>query len=299
MDLLIIGILGILVIKNNFYQGSYFIFYSIFLFCASLSLNPKTKYKSIPISIFLAWSLIMVFVHKPYQIVPNSIINSYINISIMFEGFIYILAGCLLFLTIVKCASNARMILLSAFTASIPIIWNMFALRSEVSILLAFAITLCVYLVANKYYKILGLILFLGGAISVLHWSHFVNKASTRPLCWIATFKEIAQHPFVGRGFSNTIMSDGLLYVEKLYWVYRHNDFLMAWSALGIVAFITLVWFVISSLKTIGKSVYLIPFLTIILLCNFKEMMLLPDKATVCIVIGACCVRATIKKERI
>ncbi len=298
-DLLIIGILGIPFIHDPFHRGSYLIFYTLFLLCISFVFRPKNNYKSIPLTILLITSLILIFFHRLYRVVEHSIMNAYFNVAIMSEGFIYVLAGCVLFIMVVRYSTNFNFILLCALIASIPCIHFMLSVGSPVSLALSFIISLAVYLALNKKYRFIGDIVLIAVLTTMLNWQFIVSKATCRPDIWKACIKEIIEHPFIGRGFNYTIMPDGLFEVGQWKWVYRHNDYLYIWSALGIVAFISVVWWTIDCLRRIGKTIYLIPFLMLVLLCNFKETMLIPERAAIVIVICACCVKATIQKGEV
>ena len=296
-DLAICGILGISLIVNPFIRGSVFIFYSIFLFCLSFAFRPKNNYRSIPIVILLITSLVLIFVHRPYRIVPSSIMNAYFNTAIMSEGFIYILAGAMLFFTIVRHSSNTKLILIMAGLASFIPIKFMLSVGSPVSLGLALCMALGIYLVLHKRVRFLFDFLIIAVITAIANWHFIISKANSRPQIWWETLRLIKRHPFLGSGFNQTVMPDGLIPVGLRGWVYMHNVFLTVWHSLGIVALIAALWFVVASIKQIGKTIYLIPFLFVVLLCNFKETMLIPERAAICVVIMACCVRLTIKES--
>lgn len=299
IDLSILGILALPFMSNPFHRGSYLIFYSIFLFCLSQFFAPKNNYKSVPVVIFLLTSLALIFVHRPYKIVPNSIINSYFNIAIMSEGFIYILAGYMLFITIIRYSKNYNFILIMALLVSIVPIKFILSVGSTGSLSVALALSILTYLVLNKKMRFLIDSLIIGIISFAINWKYIFAKSVCRPQIWIASLKEIKQHPFLGIGFNQTVMPDGLFPVEPWGWVYKHNVFLTIWSSLGIVALIAIIWFVVDSLRQIGKTIYLIPFLFLVLFCNMKETMLIPERAGIVIVILACCIRGTLKKESV
>ncbi len=295
-DLAIIGILGIPFISNPFIKGSYFVFYSFFLLCVSLSLRPNVQYRSIPLTILLVTSLGMIFVHRPYSIVPSPIMNMYFNVAIMSEGFIYILMGCVLFFTVVRYSVNYRLILLASLISFIPSVHFMLKVGSPVSLGLSLIMALSIWLLLNKKYRILGDISIVAILTAILNWNFIVAKGTCRPEIWLACLKNIKQHPFIGYGFNDTVMPDGLFRVGSWNWVYRHNNYLYIWEALGVVAFIAVLWWTVDCARRIGKTVYLIPFLFLVFLCNLKETMLLPERAVVVIVIAACCIKSTLKK---
>jgi hypothetical protein len=296
-DLAICGILGISLIVNPFIRGSVFIFYSIFLFCLSLAFRPKNNFRSIPIVVLLLISLPLIFVHRPYKIVPSSIMNAYFNTAIMSEGFIYILAGAMLFITIVRYSSNAKLILIMAGLASFIPIKYMLSVGSPVSLGLALCLSVGIYLILHKKTRFIFNFLIIAGITAVVNWKFIISKGTCRPQIWMETLRLIKQHPFLGIGFNQTVMPDGLIPVGPWGWVYVHNVFLTVWMSLGIVALIAVLWFVIDCLRSIKKTIYLIPFLFIVFLCNFKEIMLLPERAAIVIVALSCIVRLTIKRE--
>ena len=296
-DLAICGILGISLIVNPFIRGSVFIFYSIFLFCLSFAFRPKNNFRSTPIVVLLITSLVLIFVHRPYRIVPSSIMNAYFNTAIMSEGFIYILAGAMLFFTIVRYSSETKLILFAAIAASIIPIKFMLSVGSPVSLGLALCMALGIYLVLHKRVRFLFDFLIIAVITAIANWHFIISKANSRPQIWWETLRLIKRHPFLGSGFNQTVMPDGLIPVGLWGWVYMHNVFLTVWHSLGIVALIAALWFVVASIKQIGKTIYLIPFLFVVLLCNFKETMLIPERAAICVVIMACCIRLTKKGD--
>jgi hypothetical protein len=298
IDVAILGILGIPFMSNPFLRGSYFIFYSIFLFCLSLAYRPKNNFRSTPIVILLITSLALIFAHRPYRVVEGSIINSYFNVAIMSEGFIYILAGAMLFITIVRYSSNAKLILILAGLVSIIPIKFMLSVNSPVSLGLALLLSIGIYLILHKKTRLLLDFFIVGMITAIINWNFMIAKATSRPQIWLEALRLIKQHPFLGRGFNQTVMPDGLIPVGVWGWVYVHNVFLTVWMSLGIIGLIAVLWFIIDCLRSIKKTVYLIPFLFIVFLCNFKEIMLLPERALIVIVVSSCCVRLTLKKEK-
>ena len=107
-DLAVGGILGITFIASDFLRGSYFIFYSIFLYCFAIALRPRRVFCLHSITLLLLWSFVGMFYRNTFNIVPNSIMNHYFNTMIMFEGFVYLLAGAMLITTIVRYSTNIR-----------------------------------------------------------------------------------------------------------------------------------------------------------------------------------------------
>jgi len=296
IDLAVIGILALPFMSNPFHRGSYLIFYSIFIFCISLAFRPKNNYRSIPVVVLLITSLVLIFFHRPYKIVEGCIINAYFNVAIMSEGFIYILAGAMLFIAIVRYSTNTKLILFAAGLVSIIPIKYMLSVGSPVSLGFSLFISIMTYLFFNKKYHICKDVVGVSLIALFLNWSFVIHKGICRPQIWLAALKEIKKHPFLGIGFNQSVMPDGLFYVQGWNWVYVHNIFLTVWTSLGIVGLIAALWFVIDCLRHIKNTIYLIPFLFIILLCSFKETMLLPERAVICIIVMACCVRLTIKK---
>lgn len=298
-DLMICGILALPFINNPFHRGSYLVFYSLFLLCASFSLPIKNNYRSAPLSLLLITSVVLIFVHHPYRVVEHSIMNMYFNVAMMSEGFIYILAGCILFFTITRYAVNAKFILTMALLASLCPIRFLFINNSQVSLGVSLIMAVTIWLILNKKYRILIDSSIIAFFTLILNWPYVRAKGTCRPEIWMACLREIKQHPFIGYGFNDSVMPDGLFKVGSWNWVYRHNDYLYIWSALGIVAFIAVIWWTIDCLMKIGKTVYLIPFLFLVFLCNMKETMLIPERAAICIVIAACCVKANLKREEV
>jgi len=101
-----------------------------------------------------------------------------------------------------------------------------------------------------------------------------------------------------GGGFSQFLNSD-YTWVDfhKYGWVHLQNDYLHAAMCLGPVALIFLVWFVISSLKTIGRRPIIILFMFVALVCFAQLTMFDPGKAGICLMIMALCITDGIRRN--
>jgi len=264
-------------------------------------MKPKRNYVSIPLGLLLIWSLAMVFCHNKINVVPNSIINYYFNVSIMFEGFIYMLCGIALFYSIVRYSKNPKFIFLLLPVAFYPITKN-HIYGGRITIPAAFFISLIIYLFLNRKIIIASLLSLVSVITAISIWPWVQMKFACRPYVWIELLKQIKDHPFVGSGFNHTLYPDNMMWVREINsttygWIYRHNDFLSIGAYLGIIASVFIIWFVIENFKRIGISIYLIPFLTIVLTSFFQMTLFLPTMAAICIVIVAICIKETQKGD--
>jgi hypothetical protein len=297
-DFAVAGILFITFISNIFYQGTFFIFYSIFILILTRLMRPRRNYISVPLVLFTLWSLALVFARNNIKIVPNAVMNYYFNVSIMFEGFIYILFGVLLFDSIVRYSTNLKYLLFLLPVFSYPL-YKTFAHSGRVTPVAALLVSVTIYLFLKRKF-LLALSLSIASLITAVSmWKWIVLKFSCRPLVWGELLSQIKHHPWIGSGFNHTLFPDNMIYVNlRAYgWTFRHNDILSIGAYLGVVALLLIVWFLIQSIRKIGVSLWLIPFLTIVLTSFFQMTMFSPDKAVICIVICAVCVKETYKGE--
>jgi len=301
-DLCVAGFLGITYIKQPFHQGVFFVFYSIFLYCLTLGLKPVRDYKSTPLALLLVWSLAMVFCHNSMDFThrPNSLINYYFNVSMMFEGFIFIFCGSLLLFSIMRFATNLKFVFLLLPIAVAPLV-NEYAYGGRMTIPLGIALSVIIYLFLTNRRKIASIISLVGLISLIPTWSWMKMKFACRPLVWQELLTQIKENPISGTGFNQTLSPDNMVFVrpEDFGWIYRHNDILSITAYLGIIAGVLLFWFITQSFIQIGKSIYLIPFLSIILICSFQMTFFTPDKGALCLLIGSISLMETYKKEEV
>lgn len=300
-DVLVAGMLGITFLPDIFLQGTFFVFYSIFIFSLTLFMKPRREFVSLPLACIVLWALGMVFTHNKVNVVPDSIINYYFNVSIMFEGFIYILVGVMLFRSVVIYSKNPNFIFALIPIALIPLIKNSIYLGS-ISLIAAFTVSIIIYLFLNREKFIAMALSAIGIATAILIWPWIVLKFTCRPYVWIELGKQIIEHPFIGRGFNHTLIPDSMVWIRKIGqvtygWIYAHNDYLNLGACLGAIVLVFLAWFVVESLRRIGKTIYIIPFLTIVLTSFFQITMFLPYKAAICILTASICIKENIKER--
>lgn len=296
-DVLTAGILGITFVPNQFLRGTYFIFYSLFIFSLTLLMKPRKKYVSLPLGLIVLWSLAMVFTHNKIEVVPNSIINYYFNVSIMFEGFIYILVGVLLFRSIVVYSKNPVFMFLLIPISLIPLL-KQGIITGSLTTGAALFVSIIIYLFVKREKFIAMVFSAIAISTALLIWPWISMKFICRPYVWIELGRQILEHPFIGKGFNHSLYPDNMIWIRKIGqvvygWIWAHNDYLNLASCLGAVVLVFLAWFVFETLKRIGNTIYLIPFLTIVLASFFQITMFLPDKAVICIVVSAICISQT------
>lgn len=299
-DLFVAGTLSIVLLRDKFHQGMFLVFYSVFILILTIVMKPKRNYISIPLFLIVLWSFFMIFVHNKIEIVPGNFMNYWLNVSIMFEGFIYILFGFFLLRNIIVYSTNLKFIFLLLPIALIPIM-KVNAIGGRMTIPMAFILSVLIYFFLNR--KIFwGLVIGIVSLTEVIClWPYIQTKFACRPYIWIEMLREIKSHPFIGSGFDHTLKPDNMTWVHKIGnmvygWIYRHNDLLSIGAYLGVIVTILLIWFIVESLFKIGKSGYLIPFLTILITSLFQLTFFEPVKATICLVLIGVCVKETYKK---
>jgi len=293
-DLATVGILGITFFPDRFLQGTFFVFYSLFIFTLTLLFKPRREYTSTPLVLLILWSLAMVFTHNNIVVVPSSVINFYFNVSIMFEGFIYILCGFLLFRSLITHTKQPLLYLILLPISLIPLLKTGLYTGST-TLGAALAVSLTIYLFIKKE-KLLGFLAGITGiTIALLIWPWIQMKFICRPYLWIELLKRIGEHPFVGQGFNHTLQPDSMIWIRQIGavvygWIYAHNDYLHLASCLGFIVLPLLCWFVVETIRRIGNTIYLIPFLTIAIASFFQITMFLPNKAALCLVVASVCI---------
>lgn len=299
-DLSIAGIFGITLLGNRFLQGMYFVFFCVFIVILTTFIKPKRNYISIPLSLLVLWSFVMVFVHNDIIIVEDSFMNNWFNISIMFEGFIYILFGILFLRSIVAYSTNPKFLLFLIPAAMIPTIEGS-VYGGRMTIPAALFISVVIWLFLNRKILLASILTMALGITASSMWPWVMSKFECRPYVWTELSLRIKEHPFIGSGFDNTLNINNMIWVRKIGaiiygWIYRHCDPLSLAAYLGAIVLIFLGWFFIEILFRAGKTYYLIPFLTIALVSIFQMTFFYPDKAAICLVIIGVCIRQTDKK---
>ena len=301
-DVAVAGILYITFISNQFLQGTFLVFYSLFIFSLTFLMKPQREYKSIPLALLVLWSLAMVFVHNKIKVIPtNSIMNYYFNVAIMSEGFIYILAGVMLFRSVIMYSKGPNFIFALLPLSLIPLLKQGIHTGS-ITIGAALIMSMIIFLFLNREKWVAVLLTVASLTMASLMWPWINMKFICRPYVWIELLRQIKEHPFIGKGFNHTLLPDNMIWVRKIGtviygWLWAHNDYLNLAACLGAIVLVFLAWFVIETIRRIGNTVYLIPFLTIAIAACFQITMFMPDKAAVCILISAICIRQTNKGD--
>lgn len=290
-DLGVISIMFITFIQSNFYRSVYFVFSSIFIFILSLFLDKKRKYVSIPLYLLLVWAFFMMFVHTKAKFVENPLFNYYFNVSIMFEGFIFIFAGVLLLKSIIENISDvgAKIVLFSMPIFLVPLLKIDFML-GRMTIVLSLILGIAIYFMVKRVWFVFMLLVWGGISIVLLNWQWVVMKWQCRPYIWVELIRQIKENPLFGTGFSHDLGRDNMIFVREIWghtygYVFRHNDFLSLTAYLGLIVLPLLLWYVVSTLKIVWKTIYLIPILSICILCFFQMTMFVADKAVICILL--------------
>ncbi|MFA6067531.1 MAG: hypothetical protein WC810_03020 [Janthinobacterium sp.] len=287
-DLSIAGLLATPFIKQGL-QGFYFVIYSLFLCSLTLVTKPIRNYKSIPLTLFVLWALVSIFLHNELKLVPGSIMNQYFNSMIIFEGFLYMFCGAMVIKLIITYARNLKFLYLLLPFAIIPIA-KIMLLGKCMTIVLAFCVSMIVYLFMIKR-RVLASIGAMAGMFMVIgNWQWLCMKWQARPAAWLCMLENIRDHPFIGNGFCKFV-NGNLIWAKmnKLGWIWRHNDYLSIWDSLGIIAIISVVWFLICSFIRIGRHPSIILFITIIITCFFQMTMLFADRGVICLIIISLC----------
>ena len=300
LDLFIAGMLAITFFRDKFQQGMFFVFYSIFILILTFFMKPKRDYISIPLVLLVLWSFIGIFIHNKIKIVPDAFINQWFVISIMFEGFIYILAGFLLFRSIVNYSTNLKFIFLLLPVFAVPLV-KVYSFGGRITIPTAFLVSVVIWLFVNKKY-ILSLALGFAGAFTAFSmWPWIQVKFACRPYVWKELLRQITEHPFVGSGFDHRLTVDNMVWVREINgtvfgWIYRHCDPLSLAAYLGIASLAFLTWLIIETIFKTRKTIYLIPILTMVLAACFQMTFFESSKAAIGIVLLGICVKETYKE---
>jgi hypothetical protein len=297
-----LGVLGIPFIHQSIY-GFYFCFYALFITVIGFSSKCVRNVNFPSLTIFSLLGLIGLFLHS-FIYSPKSITFQYLNFYLMFEGFGYIFFGCVMFYVLVSKGKNLRLFFITLPISLIPFIKNtLYSGRG--SILFALAIAVIFYLIKNKQYK-WALVVFLF-ALDLLIWKYswFTMKFRCRLPLWYdmiystdITNPGITLHPFIGSGFNKFLKPDNMMVSTSWgkTWLFIHNDYLNAIKILGVFFIAPLFLFINEIYDRVKNSIYLIPVLTILVLCFVQATMCFGDRAVVIVCILALSV---IEKERI
>lgn len=87
-------------------QNMFFVFGVFFLFGLSFFIKRRLDYRSNCLGILVIGSLILMFIHSFDYSLSDSYVMRFLNFSLMSEGFIYVLTGCLLYFLVISYKSN-------------------------------------------------------------------------------------------------------------------------------------------------------------------------------------------------
>lgn len=284
-DILVLGTLFINVLQDDFQKQMFFVFYSLFLFCLSLGKKEIRGYRSLPLALLLVWSLVGVFIHS---------FDVRLNVAMhLFEGFIYIFAGVLLLQTCIKHMKSIWLIW--CFIPILLVPWRRPGPPNH-TLLCSVALAIIIYLFLKRRYilGVLGTSIFT--VVSVVTYPILSKYFACRIPIFDNLLHQIVQHPFVGTGFNKTLSYDNMVFHPYWGWLYRHNDYLSIGAFIGVASTLLIIAFIVSSLKRIRTSIYLIPFLIIVIMCMFQMTMFKVDKAISCILITSLCLAQTTRE---
>lgn len=299
-DCIVLGGLGITYLSDRFIQGSFFIFYSVFIISLTILLKQKRQYISIPLGLLMIWCFAMIFTHFDYKYVDDAIISSWFNIAHLAGKFIYIFIGILLFISIIRYSTNLRLLWIMLPIILIPIL-KVNAIGGRLTLPASIITSIIIYAWLKGKRLIAVLLGVIMGALALSIWPWVVLKFSCRPYIWIELLRQIGEHPLIGSGFSRALQPENMIWVRKIGditqgWLCRHNDILSIGAYFGVLASLLTIWFTVGLLKKTLKTIYFIPALTITLMANFQMTMFEPNKAYVCLVILAVCIKETMEK---
>lgn len=296
-DVIIAGMMFITFVPKHL-AGFFFVFYSIFVVMVSMALKRKREIDGKWLFLICYASLISLFVHQEINVSQDGFMLQCLNTMVMFEGFIYVLFGCLFIKTAIEYSSNLK---LCFWTLPIVLIPSSIshASHGRITPIVALGISLIVYLALKRKYLISAIAFFICSFGLAINWNWVVFKFACRPMVFIELLKEIKLHPFVGSGFNQTLSLDNMIAVQgnnNTVWgmLYRHNDILSIGGFLGVVAIIGAIGFVVWAIKRTGVSIYAVTIWTILLTSLFQMTMFDISKAVICLpLICSCIVGAT------
>lgn len=296
IDLLAIGMMFLSFLPKNV-AGFGFVAYSIFTGVCSFALKRERDIKNPWIFLLCFASFLSIFTHRWVKISEYDFFTEYFNSMILFEGFLYIFAGCLFIKVVVDYSRKLDLVLFCLPLAMIPVITHN-VLGGRITIIVASVISTLVYLIIKRQFFHAYWAGVIGAALAFYKWGWIVMKFNCRPYVWLELLRQIKDHPVLGSGFLRTLNPENMITVPGfngtwLGWLYRHNDFLSIGAYLGILGFIGSIGFAVWCVRKVGMTIYAIPVWTIILTATFQMTFFEADKAAICLpVIAACIVGA-------
>ena len=215
----------------------------------------------------------------------------------LFEGFAYIFFASLMFYMLVSKGKNIRLFILTIPIALIPYIQqSLYGGRGSIIFSIGIASIAYFILRRNEYMAMLMVAIF--SIFFMANYDWFQMKWSCRIPVWKDMLFSLKDHPFIGVGFNHSLAIDNMM-ISKSWgrtWIFKHNDYLNLLQVLGTFAIIPIIMFIKEIWSNIKNSVYIIPVLTIAILCFVQATMCFGDRALVSICILALAVIES-KKE--
>ena len=339
LDLMIGSFLVVPFLRGDATKATFIIYYSFFLAIIGFMMKPKREYRSIPLMLLSAWALISIFLHNTIEVLPgHNLFNYHKNMDLGMEGFLFLFAGSLFVITVIRHATNLRFTYLIIPFCFIPWIRNM-EYWGSMTPMLGVGLAIFIYLVLRKKRIAASLCALTGLTIIVKNWNWVCIKFTCRPMVWWQLTKDmfygiersgigvngkfildpgirLAPHienfltahnitqikpwlaSIIGVGFPHRLLGNYTWVDNDIYgWCYNMNDFLSLGKFLGPITIVLLIWFFTISIKKIGVQLALIPFMAIIIICNFQMTMYDPARAGLFLVIGTVCLFEGYKKE--
>lgn len=280
-----LGVVGIVFIPPKLY-GFYFCFYSAFITIIGFYCKRERNFVAPELTLLSLIALSGLFIHS-FLYKPKSVTFLYFNFMLMFEGFGYIFFGSLLFHTLVNNGKNLKLFYITLPIMLIPTI-KLFLYSGRGSIIFAIGMAVIIYLIKVKKYKLATLAALIVANVLAWNWPWFYMKWACRIPVWSEqifgrfTFPAVGikQHPFIGHGFNKLFCPDFSLYILQFDCILlQHNDYLNIINILGIFSVIPIVMFLRHIYGIVKDSWYLIPVLSIAILCFVQMTIFLGDKA--------------------
>lgn len=193
-------------IRGDFERSLFIVFYTAFLFSLTFGMKPKREYKSLSLALLAIWALVGMFVHS-FTIYPNSITYSYKIFYLMIEGYLFILFGIIFLLTVIRYSTNIRFVYFMIPIGLIP--WySGWARLGNTTPIVALGISVVIYLLLSKRFKIAGTIMIIGFVGVIAKWSWLCMKFRSRPYAWYQLLVNMLYHPV--RADGNFILDPGM-----------------------------------------------------------------------------------------
>ena len=295
----IVGLAGIKFVPG-YLNGFYFCFFAVLVTVIGFYRKSKRNFTSPALTLLSLLALSGLFLHS-FIYSQNSVTFTYLNFYLLFEGFIYVFCGCLLFYTLVCKATNLRL-----YYIALPVcLWNFINYSiagGRCSLIVAMVMGFVVYLIVKKRYQIASLLTLIGLNFALWNIDWLIMKWSCRiPIWHDLIFSKVSnigilQHPFIGHGYNKLVLPDGMMFSTQLEgYLFQHNDYLNIMNILGILAVIPIAMFMWQVLKIVKRSWYLAPIVGIAILCFVQMTIFSGDKALAIVVFLAL---AVIENER-